>query len=298
MLAILFRLAFPKGSVDIDGGYSEETGWHGEGHVTISWAKQQERQALISKLIDIHEERATQLAALQKAENKAHGSVSVGGGYSESGGWHGDVSVSVSWAKAEEERQKQTEEILDKLIALETDEFSLSPANGRYRTFYNDHYVYSSSPGSRSGGPAYGNWKGGPVYARNWRSSPGWADSPVFAKSAISPSSAISASPVSNIAIPPWVINTLKFLLEEFIKDVVTQYRCEVFWDPSWEGQYKACIISLVHTQARSAITEMKAGQTTVEQAFKNFVSTKVKQMPVHLKFAMYNGNPSAIIYW
>ena len=41
------------GSVSVEGGYSREQGPHGGVSVTISWAKEQERKALIGKLMEL-----------------------------------------------------------------------------------------------------------------------------------------------------------------------------------------------------------------------------------------------------
>ena len=54
------------GEAGIDGGYSQQGGWHVGGHATWTWAKQQEEA---------------------EEERNGHGEAGIDGGYSQQGGW-------------------------------------------------------------------------------------------------------------------------------------------------------------------------------------------------------------------
>ena len=231
-----------KGSISIGGGYSESEGWHGDIGVSISFAKQQERQKLISRLIELEQEETKENA--KQLSNK--GSVHVDGGYSEGDGWHVDGGFEYSWARQQERRQ-----IIKQLALLESDKYEIQPNKGSVHV---------------DGGYSEGD---------GWHVDGGFEYS--WAK-----------KQQSNFAIPSWVISTLKFLLEEFISDIASKYRIEVSWEPNFENQYKACIISLINIEKSNFNEEVKA---SLNKVIKN-------KFPIHIKFEKYNGNPSAIIYW
>lgn len=266
-----YRNGKTHGSVSVGGGYSETGGWHGDVSVSISWAKQQERRRLISQLIEL------ELAAEQEEENETEpakngGEVTVDGGYSQDGGWHVDTHVGWSWAK------QQRRDIIRRLVELESED--VMPAMNRRPL--RRRPLQNKGEFSLDGGYSQDQgWHG--------EGHLGWS----WAKQQ-------AAAP--NFAIPPWVVAILKFALEEVLKDVVSKYSVQVYWEPHYEDNYKACIISLVHAEdtlahARSASASSSYGAftTTVKASVDKFVGGK---FPIHLKFAKYNGNPSAIIYW
>ena len=105
-----------------------------------------------------------------------------------------------------------------------------------------------------------------------------------------------------NFAIPSWVVAALKWLLQEFIKEVVSKYQVKIYWDAHYKNEYKACIISLIHeeqitrtTLTGETIAYKNAFASYVKDSFNKIIGNK---FPVKLKFENYNGNPSAVIYW
>ena len=110
-----------------------------------------------------------------------------------------------------------------------------------------------------------------------------------------------------NFAIPSWVITTLKWLLQEFIKEVVSKYQIKVYWDANYKKEFKACIISLVHSDKEQFTRTTVSGETITSSntftLFTSHVKTSFNKIvgnkfPVKLKFENYKGNPSAILYW
>ena len=202
----------------------------------------------------------------QKLENK--GSVSIDGGYSQDGGWHVGGSVSVSWARQQERRK-----IIEQLALLEADMYEIQPSENKEPTTT----ISRVSPNKGSA-----HIDGGYSQDDGWHLDGGIEYS--------------WAKKQANFAIPSWVISTLKFLLEEVIKDVICKYRVEVSWEPNYEEQYKACIISLVNIDKEQSINDVS--MEFVEHVRSSIGKVIGNKFPVHLKFEKYNGNPSAIIYW
>jgi len=102
---------YNKGSAHVDGGYSQDGGWHVDAGATFSWAKQQEEANKGSAHFGggysqdggWHAEGgATFSWAKEQQANK--GSAHIDGGYSQDGGWHVDGGFSISWAKQQENK--------------------------------------------------------------------------------------------------------------------------------------------------------------------------------------------------